>query len=66
MARPTRPIIAISQGLSVMVGLPIIPTWDSASRPKKGKAGIFGFNTETNQLEYWNGKAWFEAAMDEG
>lgn len=55
--------IDIGQGLSVMVGLPTIPSWDTADRPKKPKVGTFGFNSETNNLEYWDGKSWFEVAM---
>lgn len=55
--------IDLGQGLSVMVGLPRIPSWDTADRPKKPKVGTFGFNSQTNNLEYWDGKSWFEAAM---
>ena len=56
-------LVDIGQGLSVMVGLPTIDSWDSAGRPKKAKRGTFGFNIETNSLEYWNGSFWLEAPM---
>ena len=55
--------INIGQDLFMMVGLPKIASWDTASRPKNPKRGMFGFNSETSNLEYWDGSAWFAAAM---
>jgi len=55
--------IDIGQGLSVMVGLPTIPSWNTPERPKKPAKGTFGFNTKTKNLEYWDGSDWFEAPM---
>jgi len=55
--------IDIGQGLSVMVGLPTIPSWNTTERPKKPPKGTFGFNSEANKLEYWDGTDWFEATM---
>ncbi len=63
MAKNSRLLIDIGQGLSMMIGLPKIPFWDTASRPKNAKNGTFGFNTQTKRLEYWDGKAWWVAAM---
>lgn len=48
-----------------MIGLPKIATWNKATRPKKAKKGTFGFNTQTNNLEYWDGSSWYGAPMDE-
>ncbi len=59
----TRFLFDIGQGLSIMIGLPRIASWDTAGRPKKAKKGTFGFNSQTNNLEYWDGSAWLAAAM---
>ena len=58
-------LIEIGQGLSIRIGLPTIASWKTAGRPKKAKKGTFGFNFQTNTLEYWDGTAWFEAQMSE-
>lgn len=58
-------LIDIGQGLSIMLGLPTIDSWDTAGRPKNAKMGTFGFNFQTNHLEYWDGSAWFQASMNE-
>ena len=58
-------MLDIGEGLSLMVGLPTIASWDTRNRPKKAKAGTFGFNFQTNRLEYWDGSYWLEAMMDE-
>lgn len=64
MAKTNSPLfLEIGPGLSIMIGLPTIPTWDNQSRPKEAKRGAFGFNTKTNSLEYWNGTSWFSAAL---
>lgn len=55
--------IDIGQGLSMMIGLPTIASWDTDSRPKKPKPGIFGFNYQTNSLEYWDGTSWYTANL---
>jgi hypothetical protein len=55
--------IDIGHGLSIMTGLPTIASWDTAGRPKKAMRGIFGFNYQTNNLEYWDGSVWFSAPM---
>lgn len=57
--------VDIGQGLSVAIGVPTIATWNTASRPKNAKAGTFGFNTQTSDLEYWNGTVWLKAHMSE-
>lgn len=58
-------MIEIGQGLFLMAGLPTIASWKTAERPKKAKAGTFGFNLETNNLEYWDGSSWLAASMEE-
>jgi hypothetical protein len=62
-AKDTTVLFDIGQGLSIMLGLPKIPSWKTAGRPKKAKQGTFGFNSQTNNLEYCNGSVWFAAPM---
>ena len=56
-------LIDIGQGLSLMIGLPSIASWKTSDRPKNPKRGIFGFNLETSNLEYWDGNFWLIAPM---
>lgn len=56
-------MIDIGQGLSLMVGLPTIATWEDATRPKKPKRGTFGFNSTRESLEYFDGVNWMSAQM---
>ncbi len=63
MPKNSNLLVDIGQGLSLMVGLPTISSWDRKNRPKNPKQGTFGFNTETNSLEYWDGSNWLAAAM---
>jgi len=56
-------LVEIGQGLSIMLGLPSIPSWNIRNRPKNPKQGTFGFNTETNSLEFWDGENWFTASL---
>ena len=65
MAKNSPFLIDIGQGLAMMVGLPTIHSWDTAGRPKKAKKGTFGFNFQTNNLEYFDGDDWFAAPMNE-
>ncbi len=65
MPRSSPLLIEIGQGLSLMVGLPTISTWESKKRPKNAKKGTIGFNTQTNSLEYYDGEAWLTAGMSE-
>ena len=58
-------MVDIGQGFSIMIGLPRIASWDTKGRPKKAKEGTIGFNTQTNNLEYWNGTNWLAAPMEE-
>lgn len=58
-------IVDLGQGLSLMSGLPTISSWNTSNRPKKPKRGTFGFNVQTNNLEYWDGISWFAASMSE-
>jgi hypothetical protein len=55
--------VEIGKGLYRMVGLPMIATWDTKSRPKKAKYGTIGFNSQTKSIEYFNGTDWLEAKM---
>ncbi len=65
MAKNTSFYINIGQGLSMLIGLPSIPTWKTKTRPKKALTGTFGFNIQTNSLEYWSGTAWYGAELVE-
>lgn len=65
MPRKSPLLIDIAQGLSLMIGLPTITSWDTSGRPKKAKRGTFGFNFQTNNLEYWDGTVWFVTPMSE-
>lgn len=57
--------IDIGSGLSVIVGYPRIPTWNTAGRPKNVKAGTIGFNIETRCLEFWDGDIWGNISTEE-
>ena len=59
----TQLLVDIGQGLSITVGLPTIGSWKTSDRPKKAKRGTFGFNSQTNNLEYCDGTDWFAAPM---
>ena len=65
MAKAHPILIDIGQGLSLMVGLPTIGTWETKERPISAKTGTLGFNTDTGKLEYFDGKTWLEAQMSE-
>lgn len=56
-------LMDIGQGLSMMLGLPRIDSWDTSGRPKRAKTGTFGFNSQTNSLEYFDGNEWFSARL---
>lgn len=55
--------IDIGEGLSLMTGLPTIISWNTNERPKNAKRGTFGFNSQTNNLEYFDGSVWFAASL---
>lgn len=60
----TRPIlIDIGQGMSLMIGQPLIASWKTDERPQNAKRGTFGFNAETNSLEYSDGSSWYSASL---
>lgn len=63
MAKNQPLLIDIGQGLSLMIGLPTIASWKTKDRPNTPKRGIFGFNTDTKSLEYFDGKDWYSAKM---
>ena len=61
-----RPLfVDIGQGLSLMLGLPTVSTWETGNRPKDAKVGTFGFNSQTKSLEYWNGRRWLKVEMSD-
>jgi len=61
----TRLVVDVGQGISIMLGLLKIASWKTAERPKKVKKGTLGFNSQTNNLEYWDGTSWLAAPMSE-
>jgi hypothetical protein len=63
MATKTSLLMDIGQGMSLMLGLPRINSWKTKNRPKNTKRGSFGFNSQTNSLEYYDGADWFTAQM---
>ena len=63
MAKNQPLLIDIGQGLSLMIGLPTIASWQTKNRPKHAKRGTFGFNLDTKSLEYNDGTDWYSAKM---
>ena len=63
MGKTSPLLVDIGQGLSIITGIPTIASWNTADRPKKAKKGTFGFNSQTNNLEYWDGSAWLAAPL---
>lgn len=55
--------IELGDGIYKRVGLPTILSWDTKKRPKKPRSGTLGYNIQTKNLEYWDGKNWFAAPM---
>ncbi len=53
----------IGQGFSLMLGSQSLASWETIERPKNPKRGTFGFNSQTNSLEYYNGDYWLGAPM---
>ncbi|OGH17207.1 MAG: hypothetical protein A3C30_01180 [Candidatus Levybacteria bacterium RIFCSPHIGHO2_02_FULL_40_18] len=41
----------------------MIPSWNNAGRPKKVKTGTIGFNSQTKNLEFFNGSSWLKLPM---
>lgn len=65
MAKNSQLLLEIGEGLSIMIGLPTIATWQTRERPQNASRGTFGFNTQTNSLEYWDGSSWLATSMSE-
>jgi len=61
--KDARVLFDVGQGISIMLGLPKIPSWNITDRPKDASQGTFGFNSQTNKLEYCDGTSWFAAPM---
>lgn len=55
--------IDIGQGMSVPVGQLTVSCWSNLNRPNNPTKGTFGFNTDTNSLEIWNGIEWFATPL---
>lgn len=63
MSNNSQLLVDIGQGLSLAIGLPTLATWNTKNRPHNAKRGTFGFNTETNCLELYDGEEWYQAQM---
>ena len=50
--------LEVDEGLAVMVGMPMLPNWNTSGRPLTPKSYMYGFNSDTSKLEMWNGSAW--------
>ena len=48
----------IGSGISMRLGGPRMPFWNTAGRPAAPLDGIYGYNTTTGAIEVWNGSAW--------
>ena len=48
----------IGSKLSIMLGGPAMPSWNTVGRPATPKSFAYGFNTDTSKLELWNGVSW--------
>jgi len=57
-------VIDMGQGFSLVLGTPTVNLWTTKERPKKAKQGSFGFNSETNNLECFDGKNWLAASFE--
>lgn len=64
MPKNSQLLLEIGQGLSIMIGMPTIPSWNTKARPKNAKRGTFGYNTDTGCLEYCDGKDWYSGALE--
>jgi hypothetical protein len=54
---------ALNEASSTTFSQQIIPSWNTAGRPKNAKVGTLGFNFQTKSLEYWNGNEWLKLPM---
>ncbi len=55
--------MSIGNGLSTIMGNQRIPSWNTAGRPSSPKSGVFGYNFQTQNLEYWTGTGWVALQM---
>lgn len=50
--------LEIDPGLSIMIGVARMSNWNTAGRPASPLIYTFGYNTDTGNLEMWNGSKW--------
>lgn len=48
----------IGSDLSILLGNPRMPAWNTAGRPAAPLDYVYGFNTDTSAIEVWTGSAW--------
>ena len=56
-------LINVGKDLYKMVGSPRVSSWQSKDRPENPSRGMLGFNTQTNELEYFDGNSWYATNM---
>jgi len=49
--------------LSLLVGNSKVLIWNTSGRPKSPKRGTLGYNSETKNLEFYNGFYWLTTEM---
>lgn len=50
--------LGIGSDLSIVLGNPRMPKWNTAGRPAAPLDYVYGFNTDTSAIEVWTGSAW--------
>ena len=50
--------LGIGSDLSIVLGNPRMPNWNTAGRPAAPLDYVYGFNTDTSAIEVWTGSAW--------
>jgi len=50
--------LGIGSDLSILLGNPRMPAWNTAGRPGAPLDYTYGFNTDTAAIEVWTGSAW--------
>ncbi len=57
----TNTLVGLSTpGGGINVKTPKTPSWTTGARPATPYAGLQGYNTTANKIEYWNGSAWIQ------
>lgn len=63
LANSTNKLVGVSApsgGSNFQVDFPLV--WTTAGRPSSPPAGLFGYNSNLGQQEFWNGASWVQLA----